>query len=163
LKRFCNFLVLAETTIAAVRLWLRRGITRRESRMRSSSSAACLTFKSTSNPLRLKLLRTTATSRATTLASTSLVTTNNACKSVRTTLSAPTAHVGLHTRTSASMRAIVVSKQGDPSVLELKQDLPHPAPAPGQVRSLAPVAIFCCVCACAHECACTCGCRCWWR
>jgi hypothetical protein len=121
--------------------------------MRSSCSAACLTFKSISNPLRLKQLRTTATSRTTTLASTSLVTTN-ACKSVRTT--APTAHVGLHTRTSASMRAIVVSKNGDPSVLELKQDLPLPAPPPGPVRSHTERPRMCaCVCAvCSRVCVC---------
>jgi hypothetical protein len=45
-----------------------------------------------------------------------------------------------HTNTSytpltsnSTMRAIIVSKQGDPSVLELKHDLPLPTPAPGQV------------------------------
>lgn len=82
-------------------------------------------------------MRSTRTTTLTTLAS--------SCSPYRLPLalhqrSAAQYFTGLHphintsyTTLTSNMRAIIVSKQGDPSVLELKHDLPLPTPAPGQV------------------------------
>jgi hypothetical protein len=79
-------------------------------------------------------MRSTRTTTLTTLAS--------SCSPYRLPLalhqrSAAQYFTGLHphintsyTTLTSNMRAIIVSKQGDPSVLELKHDLPHPPPHP---------------------------------